>query len=272
MPKGVPAPNHTQTPNYLLDHLSEVKSEAELKVILAIVRKTFGWHKDRDVLSLTQLQTLTGLSRRSVIDGTEAAVTHGWIDRIPAGRSFSYALVVRDSEETALSDSEETAPTSALDSAESSPKLVQKVHTQKKEKETKDLNKKPSGADAPAVVEPDPVKELVMVFETASGIKLPTPGKYAKKAQREVGAKWWNPLRQMVQIANGSSPDILREVVADMRRRKITLADPNGALKNFISLAGERATATAASGYTLTAEDVAAEYARLNPGKVKVAS
>lgn len=63
---GFDPANHTQVPNDLFDvHLPEL-SGAELKVILTIIRKTRGWHKEIDAVSYSQLVELTGLSRQSV--------------------------------------------------------------------------------------------------------------------------------------------------------------------------------------------------------------
>ncbi|UYN89922.1 MAG: replication protein [Anaerolineales bacterium] len=70
--------------------------EAELKVVLAVTRKTIGWHKTRDRLSFSQLMELTGLSRQGVSDGTAAAVERGVIARYPVGNSFEYELVVNE--------------------------------------------------------------------------------------------------------------------------------------------------------------------------------
>lgn len=64
-------PNSTQIPNQLLDEVVPEVSEAITKVLLVVCRKTFGWQKKWDRISITQLTKLTGLSDRSV----EAAVT-----------------------------------------------------------------------------------------------------------------------------------------------------------------------------------------------------
>lgn len=87
-------PNYTQIPNIVFDLMPEME-ESELRVVLAICRMTFGWHKDRDTLSLTQLEKLTGLSRPSVKTGIDAAMGRGLVDRRPAGQSFSYCLLVK---------------------------------------------------------------------------------------------------------------------------------------------------------------------------------
>ncbi len=54
---GFTSPNYTQTPNDLFDQLLRPGqlTEAELRVLLYIVRRTFGFGKDADAISLTQL-------------------------------------------------------------------------------------------------------------------------------------------------------------------------------------------------------------------------
>ena len=74
---GYDEPNYTQTPNALFDdHLRDM-GDAELRVVLCAIRKTFGYHKQEDGISLTQFQRMTGLSRQGVIDGIDAATQRG---------------------------------------------------------------------------------------------------------------------------------------------------------------------------------------------------
>lgn len=58
-------PNTTQVPNYVFALIPNL-SEAELKVLLAVVRKTYGWHKDADKISVSQLEKMTGLSYSAI--------------------------------------------------------------------------------------------------------------------------------------------------------------------------------------------------------------
>jgi hypothetical protein len=78
---GFESPNYTQIPNDLFDlHMAHM-GMAELKVLLGIMRWTFGFHLTERRLSLTKLQAITGLSRSSVMDGIIEAVDHGFIER-----------------------------------------------------------------------------------------------------------------------------------------------------------------------------------------------
>ena len=65
-------PNTCQVPNVLLDEVMPRLAASALKVLLAIVRKTYGFQKQSDRISFSQLQTLTGLSREGVNQGIKA--------------------------------------------------------------------------------------------------------------------------------------------------------------------------------------------------------
>ena len=54
--EGVRGPEYTQFPDELLDHVMPYLSGAEWKVLSYIIRKTFGWKKERDYISTSQLE------------------------------------------------------------------------------------------------------------------------------------------------------------------------------------------------------------------------
>ena len=62
-------PNTTQMPNVLLDVVMPRLSGSALKVLLAIVRQTYGFQRESSKLSFNYLQRLTGLSRDAVNRG-----------------------------------------------------------------------------------------------------------------------------------------------------------------------------------------------------------
>src|SRR5919107_3547220 len=53
--KGFLSPRYTQVPDELFDELMAHLSGAELKVLLYIIRRTFGFKKDTDTISLKQI-------------------------------------------------------------------------------------------------------------------------------------------------------------------------------------------------------------------------
>ncbi len=58
-------PNTTQVANAILDNQA-IFSDMELRILLAIIRKTIGWHKETDYLSYSQLIKITGKTKKSV--------------------------------------------------------------------------------------------------------------------------------------------------------------------------------------------------------------
>jgi Bacteriophage replication protein O len=61
--KGFYVPNSTQVPDTLFDELLSELSGAELKVVLYIIRRTFGFKRQSDTISINQL--LFGITKKS---------------------------------------------------------------------------------------------------------------------------------------------------------------------------------------------------------------
>ncbi len=60
-------PNAFQVPNAFVDEVLDKISDASCKLYLVICRKTRGWNKEMDSISLTQFEAITGKSRPTVI-------------------------------------------------------------------------------------------------------------------------------------------------------------------------------------------------------------
>mgnify|MGYP003427301314 FL=1 len=84
--------NYTQLPNVILDEYLPLMGIAELKVVMFVARKTFGWQKEDDKISLSQMEDATGLSRQGVIDGVNSAIERGVLSRFQVGQGFLYRL------------------------------------------------------------------------------------------------------------------------------------------------------------------------------------
>lgn len=69
---------YTMLPNWLIDAMPDM-GEAEIKVCIVVARKTIGWHKESDRISLTQFERATGLHRETVAIGIAAAEKRGMI-------------------------------------------------------------------------------------------------------------------------------------------------------------------------------------------------
>lgn len=94
---GYKVPNYTATPNEIFDRFLSHLSHAELKVLLYIVRRTFGFHKEHegDAISLSQIcdgikkegqngemivkDEGTGLTRKSAIKAVQSLEKGGHI-------------------------------------------------------------------------------------------------------------------------------------------------------------------------------------------------
>lgn len=92
--EGFSDPAYTQTPDELFDVLMPRLTESELKVLLYVVRRTFGFKKKSDDISLRQmvegiktrdgrqLDSGTGLSRPAVTKGVRGLVAKGVLTAI----------------------------------------------------------------------------------------------------------------------------------------------------------------------------------------------
>lgn len=72
-------PNTTQIPNVILDEWMAELTPAEFKVIMLIARQTYGWHKDTDRISYTQLIDKTGYGADTITVAVKALRASGKI-------------------------------------------------------------------------------------------------------------------------------------------------------------------------------------------------
>ena len=86
-------------PNAYFEHLADM-SGAELKVLLAILRRTAGWRKESDEISIEQLQQMTGLARNSVRAGLRGLLERGLVverTRATGSKAASYTCIIPSS-------------------------------------------------------------------------------------------------------------------------------------------------------------------------------
>jgi hypothetical protein len=62
--------------------------------MLAIVRKTLGWQKACDTISVRQMRDATGLSLQGTMNGIEAALKRGILKRSPSGFNKGYCYEI----------------------------------------------------------------------------------------------------------------------------------------------------------------------------------
>ena len=85
-------PGYTRVPNDILDAMPTL-GNAELRVLLAIARKTVGWQKECDRLSARQLSDTTGLTLKNTQQAITGLLKKGLVAREKAGKqTFCYNL------------------------------------------------------------------------------------------------------------------------------------------------------------------------------------
>lgn len=120
--------NSFQLPNSVIDELLADLTGAELKCYLYVLRKTKGWNKEEDAISVSQFMKVTGLSNRKVIDACERLVELGLLEQ-KIGSNKIKVFSVKDYK---TSSGEESSLVKKVHSGseESSLSVVKKVHTQ----------------------------------------------------------------------------------------------------------------------------------------------
>lgn len=140
-------PNFTQIPNYLFDELMTNISHAELRVLLYVMRRTYGFQKNSDRISISQLMNGikkedgtrldygTGLSNRAIITAINSLAEKKLIVTDKKHRKTT-RITLNLGEKSSLSNNEFSVKKVHTTSEKSSLNLVKKVHTQKKGKES----------------------------------------------------------------------------------------------------------------------------------------
>lgn len=97
-------PNFTQVPNKLFDEMLPTLKEGELRVLMVIMRQTFGWgNKEWDRISISQLMKKSGMERMAVIRSTKSLIEKKLVIRHKEGSSGEekcwYSLMVENEKE-----------------------------------------------------------------------------------------------------------------------------------------------------------------------------
>jgi hypothetical protein len=72
-------------PNIYFDEVQPVIDSYEFSVLMFFARKMFGFHKDRDRISLTQIMQGTGIKKNKAIKATHMLMKLGLIKRLIRG-------------------------------------------------------------------------------------------------------------------------------------------------------------------------------------------
>ncbi len=105
---NIQAPNYTQTPNICFDEIFKTLKEGELRVVLVLIRQTFGWHKPIDKISIGQISKKSGLEKKSVCRSLNTLIEKGIVQKKKFGEIGKercyYSLVVENAIEEEIDD------------------------------------------------------------------------------------------------------------------------------------------------------------------------
>jgi len=91
-------PNYTQVANIFMDKKMSNCSGAEVKVFLAISRKTIGWHKISEKISYSQLKEMTGLSVNAMKKAIAELLEKDLITQWQIGQNYWYDLAISEND------------------------------------------------------------------------------------------------------------------------------------------------------------------------------
>lgn len=238
MSKKLSAPfRHVQTPIELFDYWMPILGHVELKVLMFITRKTFGWHKSKDRISLSQIVEGTKSCRTGVCNAIDGLINHGLIKKTKEGsvgtEKVYYELVFEDLSCDAPSDIIQknntsinlTPPQYQFDTPPSI-NLIPTKETLTKETNTKELDLTPL----------PPKKEKQKTNQVKSG----QVSKYAEKLKNLPLKEWINGKEETIYFTDEEVSWILMKYTDDeickaaknVSNRKKTKRDMLGCIRS----------------------------------------
>lgn len=84
---------HVDISNELVEALAKIYlNPSESRVLWAILRKTYGWHKKYDRISYTQFENLTGMNRRHIYDALKSLIQRKIVTRRGNNYQLEYGI------------------------------------------------------------------------------------------------------------------------------------------------------------------------------------
>lgn len=125
---------YTKIPNIIIDRKMAELNSSDFKVLIMICRKTLGFHKEKDNISLSQMTKLTGLSKNTVIKAIERLEKENLIIKQTDTLPYQYSINREKLGESHSADLE-PQPVYNLNCSK-----VQKMNTQKKTLKKRERN------------------------------------------------------------------------------------------------------------------------------------
>ena len=180
-------PNTTAIPNRLFDEIMVTLSEPELRVLLVIMRKVFGWHKDTDLISNSQFELMTGLKKRAIQRATVSLREKGYIEKQEkrAGGMNEYDVLIDPHAQADTEGVHDGTPPHAQADTEG-------VHDGTHTKETTKINSakrktSPDGERSMTEYHDDELKKAVGYILKETGIRL--------SVNRQLKIWWYNAIK-----------------------------------------------------------------------------
>lgn len=130
----IQVPNHTQIPNEFIDKCMGELTHAQFKVLIAICRKTIGWHKQSDYISISQIVELANVSNKTVVQALKELEKMGYITTQKSKRSTTLITInYSTASVTSTPPSVTTTQASVMSTQDAS---VMSTHTKETIKET----------------------------------------------------------------------------------------------------------------------------------------
>ncbi len=153
--KKIPKPNFTQIPNIVIDEWMDLLDPYEFKVLIFICRKTFGWHKEKDKISLNQIIKHTNICKQKVLKSIETLIRHDLIIKIKSltelgdydSNCYEINFLESEGNEVVCDTNHPSAPHKPPLVCDTNHPPQEPIHY-RKERDTKETTAKPACAEA----------------------------------------------------------------------------------------------------------------------------
>lgn len=222
---GFDSPNYTQVPNDLFEKHMPTMGYAELKVVMVLIRETFGYHRTKKRMSIRRLAQATGLTPRNAYNGAIEAVNRGLLSMTQDGGVTIWSVVVEDTKESTVSPA--NTPNHETVSPTDTPS--------KKEKNLKEKNLPTSGK------KPNTYQSSVGLLESKFSdlTGLPLPKRDSEKDRRAASERWWVPLGEILTMCDKDTDQAWRLIESSYKKLttdKMTVSAPKSLINTAIAL------------------------------------
>lgn len=221
--------------NVILDHIMPNVKPNAWKVLCFIIRKTEGWHKDEDQLSITQIMDGTGIKNRNTVskaitelEGKNYILVHRPNDqKTPNTYSLNRGFELVQKSYQAKDEA----------STEIVPELVQKSYPQKKVfKQTNNIAGKPADQpkDKKSICQ-KPKTRLMNKFVSMTGLSIPT--------NKQEKSFWWSKIGVIYDAAGKDAAlgeSLIVQAIKELRQAEMSIAGPGSLVKTVNALLEKR--------------------------------